>query len=244
MDTLERVPVPEHSETVCSLCLEGTGVDVPDLAEAYAVQARRIRTEHWSGPPEMVERIAALARTRAEDLVIDVGCGVGGPAKRLAGLVGCRVIGVDVVEQLVVAASVGAPTRVRFVAGNALRLPIRSSSAHQVWALGVPAHVPDHDAMAAEIHRVLVPGGMVAVTEAFRAGHRMPRFASSAPQPWRAITVGAFMAALLDAGLEDARVHPWPGTGIPGSLDAENPALARDLREGALVPRLVMARRP
>ena len=244
MDTVERVPAPDHSETVCSLCLRGTGVDVPDLAEAYAVQARRIRTDHWSGPPEMVERIADLARTGAEDLVIDVGCGVGGPAKRLARLVGCRVIGVDVVEELLVAASAGASSRLAFVAGRAHQLPIRSSSAHQVWALGVAAHVPDHDVMAAEIHRVLVPGGKLAVTEAFWAGRRTPGFASSAPRPWRATTVGAFREALLGAGLEDVRVHPWPGVDIPGSLDAEDPALARDLREGALVPRLVMARRP
>jgi ubiquinone/menaquinone biosynthesis C-methylase UbiE len=224
--------------------LPGTGHVVPDLAEVYADQVRSVRTEHWSGPPEMVERIVQIARTRRGDVVIDVGCGVGGPARRLAELVGCRVVGVDLLEALVRAASERGASGVAFVAGSARRLPIRSSSADQVWALGVAAHVPDHDAMAAEIRRVLRPDGTLAVTEAFWAGRREPRFASSAPKPWRATTIGGFMSALERAGLIDVRALPWPGRDVPGSLDAADPALARDLRHGVLVPQLVLARCP
>jgi SAM-dependent methyltransferase len=217
---------------------------VPDLAEVYADQVRGVRTEHWSGPPQMVERIVQIARTRRGDVVIDVGCGVGGPARRLAELVGCRVVGVDLLEALVRAASERGASGVAFVAGSARRLPIRSSSADQVWALGVAAHVPDHDAMAAEIRRVLRPDGTLAVTEAFWAGRREPRFASSAPKPWRATTIGGFMSALERAGLIDVRALPWPGRDVPGSLNAADPALARDLRHGVLVPQLVLARCP
>jgi ubiquinone/menaquinone biosynthesis C-methylase UbiE len=192
----------------------------------------------------MVERIVQIARTRRGDVVIDVGCGVGGPARRLAGLLGCRVVGVDLLEGLVRAASERGASGVDFVAGSAHQLPIRSSSADQVWALGVAAHVRDHDAMAAEIRRVLRPDGTLAVTEAFWAGRREPRFASSAPKPWRATTIGGFMSALERAGLIDVRALPWPGRDVPGSLDAADPALARDLRHGVLVPQLVLARCP
>jgi SAM-dependent methyltransferase len=233
-----------EGETARSLCLLGSGLVAPDLAEAYLDQARSLCTEHWSGPPEMVERIAHLAGSRREHLVVDVGCGVGGPAKRLARLVGCRVVGVDLVEELVRAASERNGSGVRFVVGNAHRLPVRSSCADQVWALGVAAHVPDHDEMAHQILRVLRPGGTVALTEAFWAGRGEPRFASTAPQPWRATTIGAFMSALRAAGLENVRALPWPGRDVPGSLEAGDPALARDLRDGVLVPQLVMATRP
>ncbi|MDQ4005176.1 MAG: methyltransferase domain-containing protein, partial [Actinomycetota bacterium] len=51
--------------------------------------------EHWSGPPELVDRSALLAGTRRDDRILDVGCGVGGPARRLAAM-GCRVVAVDV----------------------------------------------------------------------------------------------------------------------------------------------------
>jgi SAM-dependent methyltransferase len=244
MDTLERVPLLGGGETVCSLCLAGTGVVVSDLADTYLAQAERIGTDHWSGPPEMVERIARLARTRRGDVVIDVGCGVGGPARRLVERVGCRVVGVDVVEGLVRTARDRSAQEVSFAVGSAIHLPIRSSVADQVWALGVAAHVADHDAMAGEIRRVLRPRGTLAATEAFWDGRRTPGFASSAPRPWRAVTIGAFMSALRGAGLEDVRALPWPGSDIPGALDAVDRALARDLRDGALVPQLVLARRP
>src|SRR5438309_468942 len=49
----------------------------------------------------MVERIARLAGTHRGHVVVDVGCGIGGPARRLARIAGCRVIGVDVVEDVV-----------------------------------------------------------------------------------------------------------------------------------------------
>src|SRR5439155_25550922 len=48
------VPDREGGETVCSLCSPGSGDAVPDLADAYLAQAERTRSEHWSGPPEMV----------------------------------------------------------------------------------------------------------------------------------------------------------------------------------------------
>jgi hypothetical protein len=52
------------------------------------------------------------------------------------------------------------------------------------------------------------------------------------------------MSALERAGLIDVRALPWPGRDVPGSLDAADPALARDLRHGVLVPQLVLARCP
>ena len=167
----------------------------------------------------MVERIARRLGTARGDVVLDVGCGVGGPARRLAELVGCRVVGLDVVREVLRSAARRPGPRVSYVAGSAAAVPFRSGSIDQAWALGVVAHVVDPEQMAAELRRVLRPGGAVAVTEVFWEGRGRPRFA-------------------------DIRSLPWPGAGIPGAYDPGDVELRRDLRDGRLVPALVVAERP
>ena len=213
---------------------------MPDLVEAYVAQARGIRTDHWSGPPEMVDRIARATRTARSHLVVDVGCGIGGPARRLALVTGCRVVGVDVVEKLVrLAGRRPSSGRVAFVAGAAEALPVRDGAADQVWCLGSVAHVPDLDALTGEAARVLRRDGTLVVTEAFWEGREEPRFAAAAPQPWRPPTIGGLMSSAEAAGFRDVRALPWPGWGMP-----ENVELARDIRDGVLRSHLVLARRP
>lgn len=186
-----------------------------DLATTYVAQARDpARGEHWSGPAEMVDRLALLFPPGPGDLVLDVGCGLGGPARRLAARTGCRVLGLDLLAPvLAVAASRPRPGRgwVGFAAGIAARLPVRDGAAGQVWALGVAAHLPDLGAFAAEALRALRPGGAVLVTEGFWDGGRPPRFARSAPAPWHPVTAAGLAGLLRAAGLAEVRIEPWPG---------------------------------
>jgi SAM-dependent methyltransferase len=218
---------------------------VRDLARVYGSQATdRELSEHWSGPPAMVDRLAEDLDVGPSDLVLDAGCGVGGPARRLRRLVGCRVVGIDLLVPVVREArrrSVEDGSGVGFVAGSAAALPVRDGSVDQVWSLGVVAHL-DVGAFAGEAARVLGPGGILAVTEAFWDGRRTPRFEGSAPGPWKPLRVGALEAQLRDAGL-DVEVRAWPGEGIPGALDAEDMDLRRDLADGRLVPALVVGRK-
>ena len=215
-----------------------------DLVDVYRAQARSGGSEHWSGPPEMVERIARRLGTARGDVVLDVGCGVGGPARRLAELVGCRVVGLDVVREVLRSAARRPGPRVSYVAGSAAAVPFRSGSIDQAWALGVVAHVVDPEQMAAELRRVLRPGGAVAVTEVFWEGRGRPRFADTAPRPWQPTTLSSVMSLFESAGFADIRSLPWPGAGIPGAYDPGDVELRRDLRDGRLVPALVVAERP
>lgn len=75
------------------------GPRVTDLSTHYLSQAAG-SSEHWSGPPEMVERIAAYATTGPGCRVMDAGCGIGGPARRLAKMTGCEVMAVDLLPRL------------------------------------------------------------------------------------------------------------------------------------------------
>lgn len=216
-----------------------------DLAQVYASQAADGRlSEHWSGPPAMVDRLVAELSVGPSDLVVDVGCGVGGPARRLHRLVGCRVVGVDFLEFVLREArrrSVEEGSAVGFVAGSAAALPVRDGSVDQLWSLGVVAHL-DVRAFAGEAARILRPGGLLAVTEAFWDGRRVPRFAGSAPRPWVPLTVEVLSAEVRKRGMR-VEVRDWPGAGLSGALEAGDPELRADLADGRLAPALVVGRK-
>jgi SAM-dependent methyltransferase len=218
---------------------------VRDIARVYGTQATdRMLSEHWSGPPAMVDRLAEELDVGPSDLVLDAGCGVGGPARRLRRLVGCRVVGIDLLVAVLREArrrSMEEGSLVAFVAGSAAALPVGDGSVDQVWSLGVVAHL-DVRAFAGEAARVLRPRGILAVTEAFWDGRRTPRFEGSAPSPWKPLTVRALSAELRDAGV-NVEVRAWPGHGIRGALDAEDADLRADLADGRLAPALVVGRK-
>jgi len=217
---------------------------VQSLREVYERQARSAGgPEHWSGPPQMVERIAVVLRTSAWHRVLDVGCGLGGPARRLAAVAGCRVTAVDAVESVVRIASDRTDGAVRYVVADAGVLPFGDRTFDQVWSLGAVAHFARLDRFASECARVLARGGGAAITEAFWDGRSEPRFVHTAPRPWRPVTVAETARVLRAAGLGDVAVLPWPGQGPAGERPPANPELAADLADGRLVSGLVVARR-
>ncbi|HEX2031269.1 MAG TPA: methyltransferase domain-containing protein, partial [Actinomycetota bacterium] len=187
----------------------------------------------------------------SSDVVADIGCGIGGPARRLARTVGCAVVGVDVLPSLVALArdraEAEAPmpgaTRTSFVAGSAERLPLASARFDQAWALGVAAHV-DVEMLAGEAVRILRPGGALCLSEVFWDGRRPPRFAERAPAPWRALRRSEVVRALEGAGFVDVGSLPWPGRAFQRDGDVADPFLRADLLDGRLRSGLIVARRP
>jgi SAM-dependent methyltransferase len=119
------------------------------------------------GPSVLLQVVRELGLP-PDSLVVDVGCGEGGHAFRLATHFGTRVVGVDPVQRhldLARAARRDQPpeisARVSFERGSATSLPLHDSSADLVWCRDVLVHVPDVAAAHAEFARVLRPGGFV-----------------------------------------------------------------------------------
>lgn len=103
--------------------------------------------------------------------VLDLGCGAGLDSLVAAQMVGPEgsVTGIDMTPEMLAKARAGAEAlgleHVRFVDGEAERLPFADGSFDVVISNGVIDLIPDKDAVFSQLHRVLRPGGRVQLAD-------------------------------------------------------------------------------
>lgn len=130
--------------------------------------------DHYGGI-DAVDALAAAAGIRADDHVLDICSGMGGPARYLAHRFGCRVTGIDLTRSRVesarrLTALVGLAERVAFVHGDALALPFADGAFDVVIGQEAWVHVPDKPRLIAEAVRVLRREGRIAFTDILERG--------------------------------------------------------------------------
>lgn len=123
---------------------------------------------------EATEALTGLAfehlRTSPGDRVLDVGCGIGKPALRLAQTRSVEVVGISVSESQVATATATASAaelsdQVSFSAADVEALPYADDSFDAALCLEVLHHVENRSAALREIARVVRPGGSVVVVD-------------------------------------------------------------------------------
>ncbi|QRV16393.1 SAM-dependent methyltransferase [Haloterrigena salifodinae] len=134
---------------------------------------------------EATREVADLAAVEAHSRVLDIGCGIGGPARTLASEFGCDVVGIDIVEEYCRAATlftdrVGLTDEVRFQRGNALDLPFEDETFDVVWFEHALLNIEATGAAVEEAGRVCRPGGTLALYEICAGPRGEPVF----PVPW------------------------------------------------------------
>jgi arsenite methyltransferase len=113
----------------------------------------------------------SLGRLEPGERVLDLGSGAGTDSLVAALMVGRRgaVTGLDMTPEMLEKARTGAAElgvrNASFVEGEAERLPFPDASFDVVISNGVIDLIPDKDAVFAELHRVLVPGGRVQLAD-------------------------------------------------------------------------------
>jgi sarcosine/dimethylglycine N-methyltransferase len=129
--------------------------------------------------------LAELAGIDRGAQVVDVGAGLGGPARFLAARYGARVTAVEPTERFRIAGAelnrrAGLAESITTVDGSATRLPVADASTDVVWMQAVAISVPDKRAMARELRRVLRQDGRLALFDSFARSDAELHF----PLPW------------------------------------------------------------
>ena len=117
--------------------------------------------------------------------VLDVGSGLGGPARFAAQAYGCHVTGIDLTPEYVEVANalarrVGLADRVTYVSGSAIAMPFPAASFDAAYMLHVGMNIDDKAKLMGEIRRVLKPGAVFGVYDVMRTGDGELAF----PVPW------------------------------------------------------------
>ncbi|WP_254863703.1 SAM-dependent methyltransferase [Halovivax gelatinilyticus] len=197
---------PNLDETILT-ALERAGTDPASLTrdDVTAVDEFHIKGR------EATRELAELAEFSAGSTVLDVGSGVGGPARTLAAEFDCRVTGIDLVDEYCRTATalterVGLDDRVTFRRANALDLPFDDERFDGVWLQHVAPNVENTSRLFAELHRVLRPGGRLALHEIYAGSGGSPHV----PVPWASDPsishlrpVDELSESLVDAGFEE-----------------------------------------
>ena len=149
--------------------LEKLRAEGADLAALTQDDLQRHDQDHYGGLAAN-DALADWAGIGATDRVLDLCCGLGGPARYLAHRLGCRVTGVDLtVSRVEGAARLTELTRlgdlVDFRAANALDLPFKDGSFDVVYSQEGFCHIPNKPRLIAECARMLKPGGRIVFTD-------------------------------------------------------------------------------
>jgi SAM-dependent methyltransferase len=164
---------------------------------------------------EATMEVAALVRPTAAAHILDIGSGIGGPARYFASRFGCRVSGIDLTAEFCEVARhltrlLGLQQRADFHAGNALAMPFGDAAFDGAYSMNVSMNIADKAAFYREIHRVLRPGAWLVLSELARGDGPEIDY----PTPWAASAGSSFLATpeetrqgLVDAGFVVEQLH-------------------------------------
>ena len=158
---------------------------------------------------EATEEVAGLLASRslvsASQRLLDIGSGIGGPARYMAKRFGCRVTGIDLTAEFCDAARhltqlLGLEAKVDFQQGDALKMPFPDGSFDGGFSMNVSMNIADKQSLYREIARVLKPGGWLMLSELAKG----PGAPMDYPTPWAATANESFLATPDEtrAGLE------------------------------------------
>jgi ubiquinone/menaquinone biosynthesis C-methylase UbiE len=211
-----------------ALLADGIDPDHPSM-EALAPY------DHFHGRGlEATEQLADLLEVSASDHLLDVGSGIGGPARYLADRFGARITGIDLTAEFCEVArhlteALGLDDRVDFKQGDALALPFADASFDGAYSMNVSMNIQDKAGFYAEIYRVLRPGGWLMLSELAEGPGGSPDY----PTPWARTAESSFLAtpAQTRESLEAT------GFTISSLRETTEQALAYGARSRAMVER-------
>jgi SAM-dependent methyltransferase len=211
--TLERAVAQHYThgglEAAILAALRASGKDPANLQPDDLAPG----DEFHIGGREATVALAELLGLQPDLKLLDVGCGIGGPARYFAHHHQCNVTGIDLTDEFIevaraLSARVGLAERVTFVQGSALDLPFPPHSFDGAYMIHVGMNIADKATLFGQVKRALRPGGFFAVYDIMKTGPGELTY----PVPWAHTPATSFLAEpatyrglLSDAGLAVVR---------------------------------------
>ncbi len=148
---------------------------------------------HFGWRPATIAFAKALGFQRGQS-VLDVGAGVGGPARHFAEEHGIRVTGIDLSADYVEAANIltqrcGLAALVSFQAASALAMPFEAETFDGAYTIHAAMNIADKARLFAETRRVLKPGAPFGVYDIMQVADGALPY----PMPWAATKETSFV---------------------------------------------------
>jgi ubiquinone/menaquinone biosynthesis C-methylase UbiE len=171
--------------------LRSSGKDIEKLQPSDLSAADEFHLGWRAATTELANDLALSPGMR----LLDIGSGIGGPARYFAEHHAANVVGIDLTEEFVSVATAltarcGLADRVSFVRASALSLPFEDEAFERATLIHVGMNIADKAGAMREIHRVLGKNGIFAVYDIMHVdgGVELPY-----PMPWAASTATSFV---------------------------------------------------
>ena len=164
--------------------------NILDKLKTICVDLNNVKRTDLSSVDEFHVRGLEVSKELAQQItssnlkVLDVGCGLGGPARMIADEKGCTVTGLDLSQEFINTAKalsklVNLDSKTTFLKADALDLPFERNSFDIVWTQHVQMNIFEKKKFYSEIFRVLKTGGKFLYYDIFKSSdndinHPMP----------------------------------------------------------------------
>jgi SAM-dependent methyltransferase len=198
--------------------LDAAGLDRATLRPADLAPVDEF---HIRGRAASLEIVEALGLT-PHSHVLDLGSGLGGPARTLAEVTGCTVTGIDLTPEFCEVATAlsgwtGLSDRTRFQVGDATATGLPDAAVDAALTVHAAMNISDKRALYAEALRVLRPGGRFVVYDVLKGEGGAVRY----PVPWANDSSTSFLATR-----EDMReLLPAAGFKVISEVDSSDESL-------------------
>jgi ubiquinone/menaquinone biosynthesis C-methylase UbiE len=143
--------------------------------------------EFHIGGRQASEDFVTQMELEEQSLVLDVGCGLGGPARFVAASFGCSVTGIDLTHEYVdtgniISNWVGLDKKVILQQGSAMALPFPDGQFDAAYMMHVGMNISDKKSLFSQIFKILKPGGKFGVYDVMQ----LQEGGIDYPVPWAA----------------------------------------------------------